>query len=225
MFINCLHIIPPRQYPESLRQPPDTSQKLSRQPSDIPRHLGEKEPADQNYSNWICVNQYQIIPPPRQYPDSFRQPKTTPRNLPDTLQTPQNRKLNGQSRVNERKGTSQLKQHSMFLHWSFNNWFVMITIQAVSIVIQTPSRHLLDTLRHIPDNPKPINIGWGYNVTLIDINPIRVNLISWFLLSQVPRNVWRLSRKCLRGVWGLSEWLWILSGDYDVQAIDKHPMD
>ena len=32
---------------------------------------------------------------PRQYPDSFRQPKTTPRNLPDTLQTPQNRKLNG----------------------------------------------------------------------------------------------------------------------------------
>ena len=59
MFINCLHIIPPRQYPESLRQPPDTSQTLSRQPSDIP---GEKKPADQNYSNWIYVNQYHIIP-------------------------------------------------------------------------------------------------------------------------------------------------------------------
>ena len=114
------------------------------------------EPADLNYSNWICVNQYQIIPPPRQYPDSFRQPKTTLRNLSDTLQTPQNRKLNGQSRVIERKGTSRLKQYSMFLHWSFNNWFGMITIQAVPRVIQTPSRHLFDTIRHIADNPKSI---------------------------------------------------------------------
>ena len=59
VFINCLHIIPPRQYPESLIQPPDTSQTLSRQPSDIP---GEKKPADQNYFNWIYVNQYHIIP-------------------------------------------------------------------------------------------------------------------------------------------------------------------
>ena len=64
VFINCLHIIPPRQYPESLRQPPDTSQTLSRQPSDIPRHLGEEEPADQNYSYWIYVNQYHITPSP-----------------------------------------------------------------------------------------------------------------------------------------------------------------
>ena len=31
--------------------------------------------------------------------------------------------------------------------------------------------------------------GWGYDVKLIDINPIRVILIGWFLLSQVPRNV------------------------------------
>ena len=68
-------------------------------------------------------------------------------------------------------------------------------------------------------------VGWGYNLILIDTNPIRVNLISWFLLSQVPWNVWRLSGNCLRGVWGLSEWLWILSGGYDVQAIDKHSMD
>ena len=110
------------------------------------------EPADLNYSNWICVNQYQIIPPPRQYPDSFRQPKTTPRNLPDTLQTPQNRKLNGQSRVNERKGTSQLKQHSMFLHRSFINWFGMMTLQTVSRVTNTPSWHL-------PDTVKSINVG------------------------------------------------------------------
>ena len=56
------HFTPLRQYPESLRQQPDTSQTLSRQPSDIPRHLGEKKPADQNYSNWIYVNQYYIIP-------------------------------------------------------------------------------------------------------------------------------------------------------------------
>ena len=66
MFINCLHILPPRQYPESLRQPPDTSQTLSRQPSDIPRHLGEKEPADQNYSNQIFINNFTSYPSPPQ---------------------------------------------------------------------------------------------------------------------------------------------------------------
>ena len=68
--------------------------------------------------------------------------------------------------------------------------------------------------------------GWGrgYDVKLIDENLIRVILISWFLLSQVPQNAWRVSGKCLRGVWGLCEWLWILSDRYDVQAIDKHPI-
>ena len=88
----------------------------------------------------------------------------------------------------------------------------MITIQAVSRVIQTPSGHLLDTLWQIPDNPKSINIRWGYNVILFYINPIRVILISWFLCSQVRRNVWRLSGKCLRdnytGVETARLWNW-----------------
>ena len=38
-----------------------------------------------------------------------------------------------------------------------------------------------------------------------DKNLIMVILISWFLLSQVPQNSLRLSGKCLRGVWVLSE--------------------
>ena len=37
----------PRQYSESLRQHQDTYQTPSRQPSDIPKHLVEKEPTDQ----------------------------------------------------------------------------------------------------------------------------------------------------------------------------------
>ena len=68
-------------------------------------------------------------------------------------------------------------------------------------------------------------VWWGYDVKLIDNkNLIRVILISWFLLSQVPRYVWRLSGMCLSGAWWLSEWIWILSGGYGVQAIDKHPI-
>ena len=66
-----------------------------------------------------------------------------------------------------------------------------------------------------------VGVGEGYDVKLIDTNLIWVILISWFLLSQVLQNAWRLSGKCLRGVWGLCEWLWILSGWYDVQAIDE----
>ena len=90
------------------------------------------EPADLNYSNWICVNQYQIIPPPRQYPDSFRQPKTTPRNLPDTLKTPKNRKLNGQSRVN--------------IGWGYNViLIILIGFMSINITLY----------------PHPIFIDWG----------------------------------------------------------------
>ena len=159
-LIRCLSIAcisyPPRQYPESLRQPPDTSQTPSRHPKirhilTNPRQLGDKESAivdqslgcllitctscstdsNQNHSDspqtplrhfpdnlqtfrgtWerrnrlikitlirflSTISRHTPHHPklPRQYPDSFRQPKTTPRNLPDTLQTPQNRKLNG----------------------------------------------------------------------------------------------------------------------------------
>ena len=38
VFINCLHFIPPRHYPESLTQPPDTSQTPSRHPSNTPKY-------------------------------------------------------------------------------------------------------------------------------------------------------------------------------------------
>ena len=43
----------------------------------------------------------------------------------------------------------------MLLHWSFINWFGMITLQAVYRVTKTPSRHLPDTFqtpsRHLSD--------------------------------------------------------------------------
>ena len=54
-IIACTFYPPPRQYPDSLRQPPGTTQTLSRQSSDIPKHLGEKEPADQDYSYKIFI--------------------------------------------------------------------------------------------------------------------------------------------------------------------------
>ena len=44
MFMNCLHIIPPNHYPESLRQPPDTSQTPSKHPTDTP-NLGKFWPS------------------------------------------------------------------------------------------------------------------------------------------------------------------------------------
>ena len=51
-------------------------------------------------------------------------------------------------------------------------------------------------------------VEWGYDVKFIYINPIRVlgwTLVGWFLLSQMPWNVWGLSRKvskrCLGVVW------------------------
>ena len=49
----------------------ETSQTPSRHPSYTARQLGEREPADQNYSNWIVINWFHIIPPP---PPSFTVP-------------------------------------------------------------------------------------------------------------------------------------------------------
>ena len=97
----------------------------------------------------INFTSYTHPPHPRWYPESLKQPKTPPRHLPRNVKTSQNRTLNGQSRVIEIKGISQSKQYSMFLHWSFNNIFGMITIHAVSRVIQTPSWHLPDTAKSI----------------------------------------------------------------------------
>ena len=53
--------------------------------------------------------------------------------------------------------------------------------------------------------------------------------LAYSFFSQLPRigqNVlyFGVSGRCLRGVLVLSEWLWILSGGYDVKAIDNHPV-
>ena len=45
--------------------------------------------------------------------------------------------------------------------------------------------------------------GLWYDAKEFDINPIRVILISRFLLFQVPQNVCRLSGKCVKGVQGV----------------------
>ena len=83
MFMNCLHIIPPNHYPESLRQPPDTSQTPSKHPTDTP-NLGkfwssqghwEKRKQLLRMSLMGCLISA-CIPFPRYYP------KSTPRHLP-----------------------------------------------------------------------------------------------------------------------------------------------
>ena len=65
--------------------------------------------------------------------------------------------LNVQSMVNERKGTNQLKQYSMFLpliEFRQSIWHDSPpgSIQSHLNNLQTPSRHL-------PDNPNSINVG------------------------------------------------------------------
>ena len=90
VFINCLHIIPPRQYPESLRQPPDTSQTPSRHPTDTPNtaHFlpiqGNKETRNQLIS---LLGVYQFLA--YYTPQTVFRVTLTPRDIPDTFQTPQ----------------------------------------------------------------------------------------------------------------------------------------
>ena len=147
-LIGCLLIActshPHRHYPVLLRQLPDISHTPSRHPTDIPRHMGEKELADQNESNQIFINSFHIIPPTTQsHPDNIQKvtqttsdtSQTSSRNPTDT------RKAGTQwpIRVIGRRVNSQLKQYSLFFHWSFISWSGMIILQAVLRITQTPS--------------------------------------------------------------------------------------
>ena len=153
MLTNCLHIISPhtvsRVTHTALRHLSDTFQTTFRH-SEAPGKVGT------SWSKLPELDWYQLIshhtplphpPHPRQYPKSLRQHQTPPIHLQDTLQTPQNRAFDGQSRVIERKGTNQLKQYSMFLQWIFVNWSGMITLQDVVRVTLTTSTHLPDTFQ------------------------------------------------------------------------------
>ena len=155
-LIGCLLIActshPHRHYPVLLRQLPDISHTPSRHPTDIPRHMGEKELADQNESNQIFINSFHIIPPTTQsHPDNIQKvtqttsdtSQTSSRNPTDT------RKAGTQwpIRVIGRRVNSQLKQYSLFFHWSFISWSGMIILQAVLRITQTPSWYLSDTFQ------------------------------------------------------------------------------
>ena len=105
-LIGCLLIActshPHRHYPVLLRQLPDISHTPSRHPTDIPRHTGEKELADQNESNQIFINSFHIIPPttqshPRQYTKSH---SDNLRHLPDIFQEPYRHPKSGHSMAN-----------------------------------------------------------------------------------------------------------------------------
>ena len=111
VFINCLHFIPPRHYPESLTQPPDTSQTPSRHPSNTPKYStfwpiqGNKQKSSQliKISLLRCLS---IVC--TSYPQTVsRVTHTTPRHPSDTFQTPFRH-----SEAPGREGTSWSKYYS-----------------------------------------------------------------------------------------------------------------
>ena len=87
-------------YPHSIqshldnpRHLPDTSQTPSRHPTDTPtfwiiRGNWEKRKRLMYMSQIECLSIACTSYPPRQCPESLRQPQAPPRHLPDTLQTP-----------------------------------------------------------------------------------------------------------------------------------------
>ena len=114
-------------------------------------------------------------------PDSIQSHSDNPRHLPDIFQTPQNRALNDQSRVFERKETRLLKQYSMFLHWSFINWFGMMTLQAVSRVTKIPFWHLSATFQTL-SNLSMLAL-WRASVGK---TVVEYNYTKWLLSMVIP---------------------------------------
>ena len=140
LSIACISY-PPRQYPESLRQPPDTSQTPSRHPKirhmlTNPRQLGYKKPASIDQSIG-CVSIACTSYPTDSKQSHSSNPQTPRKHFPDNLQT--------------FRGT-----------WERRNQLIKITlIGFTSYPHPTPPESLRQpkTLRHHPDTPKSINIG------------------------------------------------------------------
>ena len=65
-----------------------------------------------------------------------------------------------------------------------------------------------------------INTQFDYFILAGSFSSSYLGLVKMYRLSGCLQGVWRVSGRRLK----LSEWLWILSGGYDVQAIDKHPI-
>ena len=65
-----------------------------------------------------------------------------------------------------------------------------------------------------------INTQFDYFILAGSFSSSYLGLVKMYRLSGCLQGVWRVSGRRLE----LSEWLWILSGGYDVQAIDKHPI-
>ena len=161
--MNCLHIIPPNHYPESLRQPPDTSQTPSKHPTDTP-NLGkfwssqghwEKRKQLLRMSLMGCLISA-CIPFPRYYP------KSTPRHLPkptikyDIFDQTETR-------------IQLIKMNQFLFYWMFINCLLATPTPTLSRVTHATLRHLSDTFQtpqntdqlisHHTPKPPPLCLG------------------------------------------------------------------
>ena len=86
----------------------------------------------------------------------------------------------------------------------------MITHQEVLRVTQTTSKHLPDTLRHLPDNPKSINVGIvkgsGRNfLSLLGKPVVNYNDVIFFMCFQLLFHKYPESIRCQTASWNPSD--------------------
>ena len=152
MSINCLHITSP--------------QTLSSVTKTTPRHIPYTFQTPHRYSEahgregtswpkWIKSNFYQFIShytPHHPIPPQtiYKVTQTTSDTSQTSSRNPTDTRKAGTQwpiRVIGRRVNSQLKQYSLFFHWSFISWSGMIILQAVLRITQTPSWYLSDTFQ------------------------------------------------------------------------------
>ena len=110
-LIGCLSIVCTPYPPDNIQSHSDNHQAPLRHiPDNLQTYRGTWERRNQlikiTLIRSLSIN-FTPYPPPHPHPtpDSIQSHSDSPRHLTDTLQTSQNRSLNGQSRVIETKGT------------------------------------------------------------------------------------------------------------------------
>ena len=177
LSIACISYLP-RQYPESLRQPPDTSQTPSRHPTDTPTTACFLPIQDNQETSYQLIEisplgVYQLLAnhAPRTV---SRVTQTTPRHLPDTFQTPYKHREYGTFFTNPRQlgdeKPANIDQSIGCLSIACTS-YPTDSNQSHSDSPQTPLRHFPDNLQTFRERRNQL-----IKITLIGFMSINITL-------------------------------------------------
>ena len=153
LSIACISYLP-RQYPESLRQPPDTSKTPSRHPTDTP-NLGKFWPSQGHWEKRKQLLRMSLMGCLKSACTSYPSPDIIQSQPPDTSHNPQSNMI---FLTKPLQGFNWWKCIILLFYWMFINCLCINPTPTLSGVTHATLRHLSDTFQ-TPQNTDQLISG------------------------------------------------------------------